>query len=90
MRLSIQNQQREKQKAENEYKKQCNKYGIKPLPKEESEDSDLLKESSRTRGLRNPARSEDDETLFGLRKEIDARRSHVAMLKSSIQEARQE
>ena len=89
VRKNIVSLEKSKQDAENEYKKYCNRYGIKPLGKYESEESDPLLESSRaTRGMRNPGRSEDDETLFGLRKETDARRNHVEMLKNSVEEAR--
>ena len=91
VRSGIKKRETEKTRAENLYKQKCTKLGIKPISSNgEDQEDDVFneKESKTMRDLKNPARTQDDETLFGLRKEIDARRSHLDVLKSSIEEAR--
>ena len=75
--------------AENDYKQLCTKYKIKPIRNsEDGEEEDPLDE--RSRGMRNPARSEDDETLYNLNKERDNRQNIIENYKQSIEAAREE
>lgn len=84
VRNSIKDLAKKKRNAENNYKKECTKYGIKPPSKKEMEEQDpLASGNSRMRSI-NP-RSEDDETLILMRKESDARQKHIEMLKASIE-----
>ena len=87
-RQDCKNLTKRKKVVESDYKKACNQYGYKPQNKDELDEADPLSDNSRIRSLQG--RSEDDETLFGLRRDTEARRKHVEMLKSNIEEARQE
>mmetsp|Transcript_13311 Transcript_13311/g.18152 ORF Transcript_13311/g.18152 Transcript_13311/m.18152 type:complete len:113 (+) Transcript_13311:490-828(+) len=87
-RHTIKGLTKRKNDAESTYKESCNKLGYKPPSKEELESEDPLSGDSRLRSIQG--RSEDDETLLGLRNEADARRRHIEMLKSNIDDARQE
>ena len=61
----------------------CTRYGIKPARNlEDLQDPDWLNENSNVlRNLKNPARTEDDETLMNLRRMREHRRNHIEMLK---------
>lgn len=87
-RTDCKNLTKRKKAVESDYKKACNQYGYKPQSKDELDEADPLSDNSRIRSLQG--RSEDDETLFNLRRDTEARRKHVEMLKSNIEEARQE
>ena len=66
--------------AENEYKQLCTKYKIKPVRNsEEQDDDDPLDDRLNMRGMmmRNPIRSEDDETLYNLNKERESRQNII-------------
>ena len=91
VRLSNASLVKTKQREDNEYKNQCRKYGIKPVRTfgDQAESEDPLSDNSR-RSNRNPGRTDDDETLINMRRETDASRNHLDMLKASIEEARQE
>ena len=64
----IQELQKKKKKEETNYKFLCSERGIK-IPKEGQDDDLLAGSDSRLRSI--AARSEDDETLFSLRKDTE-------------------
>ena len=57
---------------------------------EDLDDPEWTSEHGALKNLKNPARTEDDETLMNLRRMREHRRNHIEMLKQSIEETRQE
>ena len=66
----------------------CTKNGVKQAKKlEDLEDPEWLKENSKVLGnVRNPMRTQDEETLFHMRNEREARRQRVEEIRSNIEE----
>ena len=80
MRKNVAKIKKKRTDAENEYKQLCTKYKIKPVKNsEEQDDDDPLDDRSNMRGMmmRNPIRSEDDETLYNLNKERESRQNII-------------
>jgi len=92
VRLNIKKLTSSKGEFDNEYKQLCTKNGIKPAKTiEDLEDSDWLRENSKVLGnVRHIVRSQDDETLYHLRNEREARRSRIEMLRQNMEELLQE
>ena len=92
VRLKIAKLNTDRTDAENDYKQMCTKYGIKPARNlEDLKDPEWLKENANVlRNLKNPSKTEDDETLQNLRRMREHRRNHIEMLKQSVEEARLE
>ena len=88
VRESIVQLQRSKGEYDNQYKQMCTKNGIKQAKTlEDLEEPSWLKENSKVLGnVRKPVRTQDDETLFHLRNEREARRHRVEALHSNIEE----
>lgn len=92
VRLKISKLNTDRTDAENDYKQMCTKYGIKPARNlEDLKDPEWQKENANVlRNLKNPSKTEDDETLQNLRRMREHRRNHIEMLKQSVEEARLE
>ena len=83
VRLKISKLNTDRTDAENDYKQMCTKYGIKPARNlEDLKDPEWQKENANVlRNLKNPSKTEDDETLQNLRRMREHRRNHIEMLK---------
>ena len=70
----------------------CTKNGIKPAKTlEDLEDPDWMRENSKVLGnVRNPMRTQDEETLYHMRNERESRRSRCEGLRGNIEELLQE
>ena len=89
MRKNVIKIKKKRTEQETHYKHQCMKYKIKPIRNsEEPEDDDPFNQYNSN--LRNPVRSEDDETLHNLNKERDLCANFIENCKSSIDAAREE
>ena len=88
VRLNIKKLTTAKGEFDNDYKQLCTKNGIKPAKCiEDLEDPDWLRENSKVLGpVRNPVKSQDEETLYHLRQEVMARRQRIEFVKQNMEE----
>ena len=73
---------------DNEYKQLCTRNGIRPAKRmEDLEDPEWLAENSKVLGpIRSMARTQEDQTLFQLRAEREAKSQRIHYMRQNIQD----
>ena len=92
VRVNIKKLTTAKGEYDNDYKQLCTKNGIKPAKCiEDLEDPEWLRENAKVLGpVRNPVRSQDEETLMQMRQALIERRQRVEYMKQNMEDMLQE